>query len=70
MEESVVGRIINFRGLEYSPINEQGVVFLFGRILEDLNLYIEEIRIKYPDCVASRYDLPPIIVPPPELESH
>lgn len=55
MEESIVGQIINFRGLIYSPINEQGVVFLFGRILEDLNLYIEEIRLKYPDCVARRY---------------
>lgn len=55
MEESVVGGIINFRGLVYSPINEQGVVFLFGRILEDLNMYIEEVRVKYPDCVARRY---------------
>lgn len=55
MEKSIVGSLINFRGLVYSPINEQGVVFLFGRILEDLNLYIEEIRIKYPDCVARRY---------------
>lgn len=55
MERSIVGTLINFRGLVYSPINEQGVVFLFGRILEDLNLYIEEIRIKYPDCVARRY---------------
>lgn len=55
MASSIVGSLINFRGLVYSPINEQGVVFLFGRILEDLNLYIEEIRIKYPDCVARRY---------------
>lgn len=55
MEKSVVGPLINFRGLVYSPINEQGVVFLFGRILEDLNMYIEEVRIKYPDCVARRY---------------
>ena len=55
MEQSIVGSLINFRGLVYSPINEQGVVFLFGRVLEDLNLYIEEIRIKYPDCVARRY---------------
>ncbi len=55
MEKSIVGPLINFRGLVYSPINEQGVVFLFGRVLEDLNLYIEEIRIKYPDCVGRRY---------------
>jgi predicted transport protein len=54
-EDSVVGELINFRGLVYSPINEQGVVFLFGRLLEDLNMYIEEVRIKYPDCIARRY---------------
>lgn len=55
MEESIVGSLITFRGLVYSPINEQGVVFLFGRVLEELNMYIEEIRTKYPDCVARRY---------------
>ncbi len=54
-EDSIVGEIINFRGLVYSPINEQGVVFLFGRLLDDLNMYIEEVRTKYPDCVARRY---------------
>ena len=54
-EESIVGELINFRGLVYSPINEQGVVFLFGRLLNDLNMYIEEVRTKYPDCVARRY---------------
>mgnify|MGYP001618212905 CR=1 FL=1 len=54
-EESIVGELINFRGLVYSPVNEQGVVFLFGRILEDLNMYIEEVRTKYPDCIARRY---------------
>src|SRR3989344_5180077 len=42
MEESIVGSLINFRGLVYSPINEQGVVFLFSRILEKLNMNIEE----------------------------
>ncbi|HLD15394.1 MAG TPA: DUF5655 domain-containing protein [Candidatus Nanoarchaeia archaeon] len=54
-EESMVGSLINFRGLVYSPINEQGVVFLFGRLLEDLNMYIEEVKQGYPDCVARRY---------------
>ncbi|XOA42987.1 MAG: DUF5655 domain-containing protein [Candidatus Nealsonbacteria bacterium] len=54
-DKSLVGTLINFRGLVYSPINEQGVVFLFGRILDDLNMYIEEVRTKYPDCVARRY---------------
>ncbi len=54
-EESIVGELINFRGLVYSPINEQGVVFLFGRLLNDLNMYVEEVRTRYPDCVARRY---------------
>lgn len=54
-DQSIVGSLINFRGLVYSPVNEQGVVFLFGRILDDLNMYIEEVRTKYPDCVARRY---------------
>lgn len=27
-EDSIVGELINFRGLVYSPINEQGVVIL------------------------------------------
>ena len=35
METSVVGDLINFRGLVYSPMNENGVVFLFGKVVED-----------------------------------
>lgn len=52
---SVVGKLINFRGLVYSPVNEQGVVFLFGKIAHDLGMYVELIRPGYPDCVAKRY---------------
>ena len=39
--ESVVGDLINFRGLVYSPLNENGVIFLFGKVMEDLNMYVE-----------------------------
>lgn len=52
---SIVGDLINFRGLVYSPVNEQGVVFLFGKVVEDLNMYVEEIKREYPDCVARRF---------------
>lgn len=52
---SIVGDLINFRGLVYSPINEDGVVFLFGRVVDDLHMYIEEIKPGFPDCVARRY---------------
>lgn len=55
MENSVVGDLINFRGLVYAPINENGVIFLFGKIVEDLNMYIEEIKPGFPDCIARRF---------------
>lgn len=54
-EKSIVGDLINFRGLVYSPLNENGVVFLFGKVVEDLNMYIEEIKPGFPDCIARRY---------------
>jgi hypothetical protein len=49
-EESVVGEVINFRGLVYSPINEQGVVFLFGKVSNELGITIEEIHQGFPDA--------------------
>lgn len=39
-EQSLVGDLINFRGLVYSPLNENGVVFLFGKVAEDLGSYM------------------------------
>jgi predicted transport protein len=54
-DKSIVGDLINFRGLVYSPVNESGVVFLFGKLVEDLNMYIEEIKTGFPDCIARRF---------------
>lgn len=54
-DRSIVGDLINFRGLVYAPINEQGVVFLFGRVAHDLNMYVEEIKPGFPDCIARRF---------------
>ena len=54
-EKSVVGDLINFRGLVYSPMNENGVIFLFGKVMEDLNMYIEEIKPGFPDCIGRRF---------------
>jgi hypothetical protein len=53
--KSIVGDLINFRGLVYSPINENGVIFLFGKVIEDLNMYIEEIKPGFPDCIGRRF---------------
>ncbi len=54
-DKSIVGDLINFRGLVYSPTNENGVIFLFGKVTEDLNMYIEEIKPGFPDCVGRRF---------------
>lgn len=48
------GPILNFRGLQHAPINEQGVVFLFGMIANELGFIVESIANEYPDCVAKR----------------
>lgn len=53
-KKSIVGKVINFRGLVYGPINENGVIFLFGKVVEDLNMYVEEIKPGFPDCIGRR----------------
>jgi hypothetical protein len=44
------GEPINFRGLRHAPINEQGVVFLFGMVSQELGFNIEAIQQGFPDC--------------------
>jgi hypothetical protein len=53
--KSIVGDLISFRGLVYCPINEQGVVFLFGKVAQDMNMYVEEIKTGFPDCIGRRF---------------
>ncbi|HXB64894.1 MAG TPA: hypothetical protein VNV42_08495 [Solirubrobacteraceae bacterium] len=48
------GPLLNFRGLQHAPINEQGVVFLFGMVARDLGFIVEGVRASYPDCDAKR----------------
>jgi hypothetical protein len=54
-DRKIVGSPLNFRGLVYGPINEQGVLYLFGLIANDLNIRVESIQQGYPDCTAIRY---------------
>lgn len=50
----IFGEPINFRGLRFAPVNEQGVVYLFGMISHELGYMIESIRTEYPDCEGKR----------------
>ena len=49
-----LGPLLNFRGLQHAPINEQGVVFLFGMVAVDLGYMVEGVGTGYPDCEAKR----------------
>ena len=49
-----VGEPVNFRGLQYAPVNEQGVVYLFGMVSRELGFLVEIVRTAYPDCEGKR----------------
>jgi predicted transport protein len=53
--KNIVGEPINFRGLTYAPVNEQGVVLLFGMLAKELGFHVQLVRQGYPDCKAVRY---------------
>ena len=54
-EGEVVGLPLRFRNLTYEPTNEQGVVFLFGMVSEELGFSsIERLGTDFPDCTAYR----------------
>jgi hypothetical protein len=50
------GNLLNFRGLQHAPLNELGVVFLFGMVSKELGFIVEAISVDFPDCEAKRYD--------------
>jgi hypothetical protein len=53
-KRSVVGEPIDFRGMRFAPVNEQGVVYLFGMVSQELGFLIESVRVQYPDCEGKR----------------
>jgi Homing endonuclease associated repeat len=46
------GEPIDFRGLRHAPINEQGVVYLFGMVSRELGFSVEALQQGFPDCEA------------------
>jgi len=52
------GDPIDFRGLRHEPVNESGVVFLFGMVARELGYYVEAVQAGYPDCEAKRQTAP------------
>lgn len=52
------GNPTNFPGLRYVPVNELGVVLLFGMLAKDLGFLIEAVQTGFPDCEAMRQVAP------------
>ncbi len=48
------GETLDFRGLLHSPMNEQGVVFLFATLAVELGFLVESLSTDFPDCEAKR----------------
>lgn len=49
----VVGERIDLPALNYAPLNEMGVILLFGYYMQDLGFsHVEEIRANFPDAIA------------------
>jgi hypothetical protein len=60
IHSNIYGDFIHFRGLEHAPVNEQGVVFLFGMICRELGYVVEILKPGFPDCEAKRQIRPGI----------
>ena len=52
--ERQYGSPLCFRGLLHAPLNESGVVFLFGMVGHKLGFSVESITPGFPDCEAKR----------------
>jgi hypothetical protein len=52
------GQPMDFRGLRHEPVNEQGVVLLFGLVAKELGYTVEAVQSGFPDCEAKRQIAP------------
>jgi hypothetical protein len=48
------GEPLGFRALLFAPVNEAGVVLLFGMVAAELGYRIETVAPGFPDCTAKR----------------
>jgi hypothetical protein len=52
VDRPTYGDPIDFRGLRHEPVNEEGVVFLFGMVARELGYLVEAVQAGFPDCEA------------------
>ena len=54
----VMGEPFDRRPMTNAPVNELGVMVLFGMVAAGLGLQVESVRGKFPDCIAKRQFAP------------
>jgi HNH endonuclease len=57
-DRATYGNPINFHEMRHEPVNEQGVVLLFGILAKKLGYTIEAVQTGFPDCEAKRQIAP------------
>lgn len=55
VEIAEFGELIDFRGLRHAPINENGVIYLFGMVSQELGFMVEAVHAAFPDCEAKKH---------------
>jgi hypothetical protein len=50
----IFGDKIGFKSLSCAPVNELGVVYLFGVLHDTFDFKIESVQAGFPDCIARR----------------
>lgn len=58
LKEYRFGDALGFRGFLLAPLNEMGVVCLFGSLALEMGFRIERVRRTFPDCDAKRLVAP------------
>jgi len=53
-DRATYGNPTHFRGLRHEPVNEQGVVLLFGMLATELGYMVDAVQMGFPDCEAKR----------------
>jgi hypothetical protein len=48
------GAPLNIRGMLHEPVNEQGVLMLFGALASELDFAVERVTSNFPDCIAKQ----------------
>jgi len=53
-DERCYGRLVGFPTLLHAPLTENGVIYLFGCMAQELGFVVEAITSGFPDCLAKR----------------